>query len=122
MSLDLWKKYPLFGIGAFTSHKIIGTSIHNDYIQVLSEIGIFGIITYITLLLYSFKESIKSYNFMTQDSSLPVAMKANYLVSIYMQIIFILYGFFDNPLYNITLFAPYVMFVTQFSAYKKGTK
>lgn len=122
MSLDLWKKYPLFGIGAFTSHKIIGTSIHNDYIQVLSEIGIFGIITYITLLLYSFKESIKAYNFMTQDSSLPVAMKANYLVSIYMQIIFILYGFFDNPLYNITLFAPYVMFVTQFSAYKKGTK
>lgn len=79
-SIELWKKYPLFGTGPETfgyayywtrpaSHNLTSewdflyNKAHNEYLNYLASSGLFGILSYLFLIFVSLKTLIKSKNY-----------------------------------------------------------
>jgi len=118
-TIEMWKQSPMFGIGTNVMNKGYGISTHNVYIQLLAEMGIFGAISYVLLLWTSFRRSEKIYQDILKDETLINGEKSIYGVSIYMQVIFIVYSFFGNPVYGINFMLPYIVFVGVMDSYQK---
>ena len=118
-TIEIWKQSPIFGIGTNVMNKGYGISTHNVYIQLLAEMGIFGAISYVLLLWTSFRRSEKIYQDILKDEALVNEKKSIYGVSIYMQVIFIVYSFFGNPVYGINYMLPYIVFVGVMDSYQK---
>ena len=118
-TIEIWKENPIFGIGINNMVGIHDISTHNVYIQLLAETGIFGAIAYIILLWSSFTRSGEAYQYILKDDELITNGKIIYGVSIYMQMIFIVYSFFGNPVYGINFMLPYIMFVSVMDSYRK---
>lgn len=115
IAVDMWKQNPLFGQGwnayKLTSANSIGKvyaahyarmQTHNIYFQLLSEVGIIGLIVFVGLLIYPliavFSKTRKFglIGFLcnrTED-------KKDLLSVIYMLMFFLLYGMTGNPLYD----------------------
>jgi len=117
-TIEIWKQNPIFGVGPNVMVGGYGLSTHNVYIQLLAEMGIFGAISYILLLWTSFRRSKKAYQNILKDNILN-EKKSIYGVSIYMQVIFIVYSFFGNPVYGINFMLPYIIFVGVMDSYQK---
>ena len=118
-TIEIWKQNPIFGVGTNVMVRGYGISTHNVYIQILAEMGIFGSISYVLLLWTSFRRSEKAYQNILKDDMLAHEKKSIYGVSIYMQVIFIVYSFFGNPVYGITFMLPYIVFVGVVDSYQK---
>ena len=116
-TIEIWKKNPLFGIGAGSLMAVYELSSHNVFLQVLAEMGILGAAAYVLMLYFAFRDSYKSFKLILADDALSLDEKINYEASLYMQVVFIVYSVFGNPLYGISFVLPYVFFVAQLKSY-----
>lgn len=105
---------PLLGNGINSIVKIIGDLTHNIYIQLLSDVGIIGFCLFIGIFINNIISSINLFNRLIVKEE-----KTHILISIYIQIIFLLYGTTGNPLYGNIFLMPYIMSVTVVYSYKK---
>lgn len=94
LAIKVWKANPIFGIGAtnFIDYTGSHTDVHNSYLQILCEQGIFGFTFYIIALLTSIVYTIKLLDIVS-DTNLRAYLK----VSLASQLIYALYSFTGNP-------------------------
>ena len=115
-TIELWLESPIFGkgINALPKH---GISSHNVYLQVLAETGVFGLISFVIAMIYSFVNSCTVYKEVCKDNLLTAKEKTLFLTCIYVQIIFFIYCFFGNPLYGITFMAISFLYIACIKSY-----
>lgn len=114
-TLDIFQESPYFGIGINTIGNKLDDLTHNIYIQLLAEIGIFGLLIFLVCIIFNlflvlkkiFKILYKTKNIFVNEKILETN-----LFSLYMQILFILYGFSGNPLYSINFLLIYTISVS----------
>ena len=100
-SLRQFINNPILGIGWGSMQLIIKHNVHNIYIQLLAETGIFGFLIYMSLFLYGIYNAIKLIKIIKiRKIQLNSNEKICMLFSVYYQIFFILYGITGNPLYD----------------------
>jgi O-antigen ligase len=99
-AVEYFKSNPLLGIG-WTNYKNLfllrKTHVHNIYYQLLCESGIIGFAIFIFFFISSFFRTIKKIA-LADDESFEYSWL---LLSLYIQIYFLLYGISGNPLYDI---------------------
>lgn len=106
------KNNPIIGSGASTTQKITGGSDgHNIYLQILSELGIIGLLIYLVLFIHCLNITVK--NLKKRNNS------ENGLIALYYQIFFLVYGISGNPLYNFSILLIYMIMVNLVIEYKK---
>lgn len=116
---DLYKKAwyyfeqePILGIGANNFSKIGGmeTSVHNTYLQVLCEEGVLRFMLFISPIVLIFLKTIK------QVFKRAVRPRNPYLLlSLFLQLVFILYSFTGNTIVNNNNFVLYFLGVSFFA-------
>lgn len=91
-------KNPLIGTGTASAFKMLGIGGHNIYLTVLFENGIVAFTFLIIAILYTLYKTIINAFFIGRHighSKLPF-----FIFGLYIQILFFIYGFFGNPLYD----------------------
>lgn len=125
-TIKIFKENPYFGIGINAIDSKLDNLTHNIYIQLLAEMGIFGSLFFWSLILLNllsvskkiFKMIYKNENLFVNERVLEMN-----LFSIYMQILFIFYGFSGNPFYSINFLLVYFISVSiTHTAQKKTIK
>ena len=106
-SIGVFMENPLMGIGIGTIQDIIGEYSHNSYIQILAETGIVGEIIYVLAIYSSIYITFKKAGTILKRTNLE--QKAGIVMSLFLQGIFIMYGFTGNPLYGQYFLVPYVI-------------
>lgn len=95
---------PFFGSGAKTTGDLTGGNDgHNIYLQIVSELGIIGILVYFLVFKDSIVKLLKALKFS--------ADRENVLISAYYQIFFLVYGLTGNPLYNFSILLVYMLMI-----------
>lgn len=84
-----------WGEGTASTYTLFSAGAHNIYLQILYENGIIGLVIYLSFFV----------------SCLVSAFKRKCLLSIYVQVVFLVYGLVGNPLYGSNLLVYYVSFV-----------
>lgn len=110
-TIELWKDSPLFGLGINTLANVYGVSSHNVYLQILAEMGIFGLLTFIVAISLNFYKSCTLYVDILKDKLTSPSEKSLFLSCIYIQVTFIAYCFVGNPLYDLNFLLIYVLSV-----------
>ena len=124
---DAWNLFlenPLFGVGwrqfiVLTSGFYPrGYSVHNVYLQLLSEMGTFGFIIIMLPIIYGY---IRTYqvlkSLLVRRHKLNPLWKAGMTFSFYFQTFFLLYCLTENPFYNIIYMLLYFLAVSLLNAY-----
>lgn len=117
ITIENFKNNMIFGSGANSVAKISGDLSHNIYIQLLSDLGIIGFTIFIIAFIVTFYQSIK----LLRNK---IKLRRNYddlyviAFSIYLQSVFLIYGFSGNPLYGVIFFVPYITSVSIIDNYK----
>lgn len=106
-TLEVFVENPIIGIGLGAIQNIIGEYSHNTYIQLLAETGFIGFSMYIWATLSSLYITIKKAGVILKKGE--VNQKVNILVALFIQSIFIMYGFTGNPLYGQYFIVPYMI-------------
>lgn len=117
---DMWETLleKINGIGWFIGNgtgattKIFDSGGHNIYLQILFDNGLVGLFLYLLWFITSLFRTIKLILINKGASKL-------LYISLYIQILFLGYGMFGNPIYDFCLFIIYIFFVT-FAYYPKG--
>lgn len=110
LTFELVKLAPLIGNGLSSVEHKIGIKAHNIYLQLWAELGLLGLITYSLAMIVTLMKSIKLYNSMKTVESTGLDHLA--LFSIYIQIIFLLYGLTGNVLYDYFIVGTYMMVIS----------
>lgn len=118
-AIDCFRRSPIFGIGygAFTTESIgwsgiVYAGVHNDYIQLLCETGIVGIVMYGILVISTLSFSIRCLRneFLNENS---VEGKILIVWSVFIQVFIILYSLTGLPHFscesNVVLYAAYAV-------------
>lgn len=101
-----WQSYFLLGNGTGTSRLVYSGGAHNIYIQVFYDHGIAGLALYMTWFILNFRYALVRFKKIRTASY----EKCVLFVSIFVQIIFLIYGFFGNPINDLYIFLLYVFF------------
>lgn len=115
---DYIKVNPIIGIGAYATPRVMGEMTHNIYVQLVLELGIFGLIFFIGAMIISFILTFKNYYKIKSNKIVENTEKVFFSISVYIQLYFIIYGMSGNPLYGITFLAPYFIFIAISSTLK----
>lgn len=110
VSLDIFKKNKLFGIGIgnfavyFDTfyHKfgnLNPSSAHNIYLQLLAEVGLFGFLLFIIFFIYNLYIIIKLLISISKKEISNTIIKYLTYISFVLQVWFLIYGLSGNPLY-----------------------
>ncbi len=103
---NIFKENPIMGIGPLATNRYYGAFLgHNIYFQTLCEMGIVGFIALCTLLIVGLNRKIQII-----QSGRGTEFD---LLSAFIQLFFIIYGFFGNPLFSYVFIIPYIMFVVE---------
>ena len=116
----IFKSFSLFGIGAASLEYTYGISTHNVYLQVLAEMGVCGFVTLVIFLFSSLKCSFTAYIDTIKYHC--VREKKINGMALYIQMLFIVYCFFGNPLYGINFVIPYIMATSVSKSYSNLLK
>lgn len=108
-TIEQWKESPLFGLGINTLPQVHRITSHNVYLQLLAETGIFGMISFVIAVIMNFHKSVRIYADVIKDKTSTPLEKALFSTCIYMQIIFIIYCFTGNPLYDLNFLLIYII-------------
>lgn len=100
-SWEMFLQNPLIGLG-YCSYTMFCASngfewnymAHNIYVQLLGEVGIIGFIIFITFFINAIIKTLKSIKKECNEQNLQLLY-----FSLFMQIVFLLYGLTGNPLY-----------------------
>lgn len=118
LAKSLYSGNSLTGIGwanfskSYSSIYGHATSVHNIYLQLLCETGIIGLISFligaITSLIISFR-NIRNIEWINSNDENHLGKLAS--ISLSGQVLFLLLGFVENPLYNENCLLAYLIFV-----------
>ena len=92
-------RHPILGIGWGRYSRIYHmTGVHNIYLQLLCECGIFGFLIAMLGMIFTLTKTIK----MLKDSTLNVNSPSGIILkcSVFIQIYILVYGLFGNPIYD----------------------
>jgi len=99
---DIWKQNiplvlanPVFGNGIGASYRLINQDTHNDYLRILAEAGVLGLLAYLWLLLITVKSSWKRYKESDDEDTKNIA-----LVFFVMAVAYVILSFDSNVLIN----------------------
>lgn len=108
-ALEIFSSHKLFGIGIgkFINYSGANTDVHNVYLQVLCEQGIFGEILFVIPLIMCLLTNIRRLINVQADRN-----KSAYMFTLYVQMVYILYGLTGNL--NINLYGYMMYFVSIF--------
>jgi len=125
---EIFKENPIFGIGwgqflVVTSGKLLSRdlSVHNVYLQLLSETGLVGFILIMIPFLYVYYRTFKIVKKMVEYKFNSSLWKKGIIFSFYYQTFFLLYCLTENPFYNIVYMMMYffsISIVNSFIIYK----
>jgi O-antigen ligase len=128
LAFSLFKTSPLLGIGwgkykyiyaALNPLDIFTIQVHNVYLQLLCETGIFGFIIFVSAFIASFVFAVRLFvNYRKKKIELPENSSYILMFSLFMQTFFLLYCFTGNPLYDFQMLYPYLMSVGIVQYYK----
>lgn len=95
-AIEMFKEKPLLGWGTGIYNNLYDIGTHNIYLQLLSENGLIGFISFSLILLFNL---INTFNRMKSSFYLRALNYTKYLLfSLYIQVFFIVYGMTGNPL------------------------
>lgn len=107
---------PLFGVGTSSIVLLIGEAGHNVYLQVLAENGIWGLTIFLLSISLAFNRTLKLIKFLIKNEGSTGITQV--IISLYIQVIFILYAFSGNPLYNYQFISIYLFILALEGSYK----
>lgn len=104
-ALEIFKQYPLFGIGyaAFKSVSGIGMDVHNSYLQSLVEFGLFGVLIFWLPYLYCFVCTIKEMKMLKSLEYGECYEKELLIASFFVQTVILIWGMTGNPMVDDTV-------------------
>jgi O-antigen ligase len=108
MSLTLVKKlgnHLIYGMGASAALSVFSGNAHNIYVQILYENGVIGLILYLLWFLVNLMNTIEK----IKGTKIEGNKRQFLFVSFGIQLFFIVYGMFGNPLSDIFILLLYVM-------------
>lgn len=111
----------LWGEGIGAAQTTFGFGGHNIYIQVLAETGIVGFIIFYIALFALVISNIKKCRLYVKNNPTEREVHGVLLLSLYMQVIFILYGVSGNPIYDYIFFILLIFFLSIPSAVIRST-
>lgn len=117
----LWqgvKTHPFLGVGTGSTDNILGLGGHNIYLTVMYENGIGGTLLLVIALFSEIKSTIRHLYISLRSMD---GFYANaYIFSLYVQLFFVVYGMYGNPLYdNYILFTYFLALVINSNAINK---
>lgn len=107
--LELFLDRPILGNGFNSFNRYMSSTFnsaidgHNIYLQLLAEVGLVGTALVISIFIFSLFKSIKLYLYETNSK-----ISSYILLSIGIQIFFLIYGFVGNPIYDHQFFMTYM--------------
>lgn len=119
-ALQQFKSSPIVGIGwkvfnQLTTSLYNYSSTHyvnNDYLQILCETGIIGVVCMFVPMYIFFFRSLKTLkNIVKKPELFDIKMKIAIVYSLFIQIYYLIYLFLENPLYNRSFFFMYIIAV-----------
>lgn len=113
-SIKLFLESPILGVGPGVVDSILGNASHNIYIQLLAETGILGFFTYTFAILFSLILSLKKAKDVFKNGETNLKQVA--IISIFIQLLFITYGFTGNPLFSNIFLTPYIIAIAMINA------
>lgn len=116
LAIELFNNNQIFGIGwgNFKYYSVLQSDynqlldVHNNYLQLLCETGIFGFMFFITFVLGTFYKTIKLI-IKFQTEKLNNNLVNLLYISFGIQSFILLYAFTGNPLYSVESFYPYMV-------------
>jgi len=96
----------IFGKGTGASQELIHMGTHNIYLQVFFDHGAVGVFIYLTWFVINLKNVLRALRRVPADD----AQRAVLFLSFFVQLLFLVYGFFGNPINDIFIFLLYVFF------------
>ncbi|WP_461202965.1 O-antigen ligase family protein [Enterococcus sp. N342-3-1-2] len=99
-TFTLFKEAPIIGAGFGVVRSVFNMETHNIYLQLLGETGIVGFILFLALFILFLKNSLKKYK--SKNHAI--------LISLFIQVFFLLYGMTGNPLFDYGFFLLYITF------------
>lgn len=118
-------QHPFFGMGweQFSTSGGWDWNIHNIYIQLLVEVGIVGFLAYCSWFIFFLVAAWKNLTYLRANKELfAIADICAVSFSLALQILFLMYGFTGNPLYDQAMFVPYFAACAITQWYRKGLK
>lgn len=118
-ALDLFKENPIFGIG-WANFKYMAESninqyndVHNVYLQILTETGIFGFIIFVLIFIYFIISSINNLKkSMLNKNQYTINERKIFSYNLFLIVFFVCYCWTGNPLYDMTVWMPVVLYQT----------
>ena len=96
----------LLGKGTGASQALINMGAHNIYIQIYFDHGIIGLVIYLAWFIFNLRYTV---NLFRNSTNMPAVISMLF-ISLYVQILFLIYGFFGNPINDIYIFLLYIFF------------
>lgn len=100
--IEIWQnaiknlKNIFFGMGTGSAYDIYDTGLHNIYLQIFYDHGLFGFVVYLAFFV----------------SNLLMAIRRHDDMSIFVQTLLLSYGMSGNPIYSNSFFIAYIIFST----------
>lgn len=95
----------LVGYGTGSSDPMLGTDIHNIYLQILFENGIIGFVTFFSVFMLAFIGTYKQ----IRKTGINEKNRFFLLFSQFYQVFFLMYGMLGNPLYDTPMLFLYLI-------------
>lgn len=113
IAMNMWEQNPIFGQG-WNAYKLVSANsigkvyasqyarmqTHNVYLQLLSEVGIIGMLAFVMIFSYPLLKTFSKTRAYGLNEFLNYIEKKYLLSVIYMLLFFMLYGMTGNPLYD----------------------
>ncbi len=116
---ELFRENPIFGIGwdqflVVTSGQLLARdlTVHNVYLQILTEMGIVGFVIIIIPFAYVYFKTIRTLKKVIDDDMYNKNWRMGISFSFYFQTFFLLYCISENPFYNVVYMFLYFFSIT----------
>jgi len=119
VAIDGFKTSPIFGIGwgRFISINIHAWNAHNIYLQLLCETGVAGVAIFFTFFVFFLVSTMSKIVYVRRHGIDENHICMYLMISLAVQVFFLLYGFTGNPLYDKEMYIPYYV-ACAMSAYR----
>lgn len=107
---------PIFGNGFKFFFYTVGQDVHNLYLQMLCEGGIVGLIIMVYFIFSNYRATKKE----IRNISIHATPSMDLMLSFFIQVLFIVYSFFENPFSDRYIFLLYMFGLALFNNYKKN--